>query len=101
MLSKILDIAEEELVLCAASIAGGLLGNCGGGKYRALFDGPIEAMVEGAGFEVRSKDWEDSLRAYETDAYEVVRCSMRLQNLDRWLPACVFRFVGDRHGANA
>lgn len=47
-------------------------------KYQALADGPPNACVEGSAYEVTSKEHEDAFRSYETDNYEVVRCTISI-----------------------
>jgi gamma-glutamylcyclotransferase (GGCT)/AIG2-like uncharacterized protein YtfP len=60
------------------------------GKYKALVDGP--EVVRGRVFEVLSREQEDSLRAYETEKYEVVRCAITLHDGSK-LNGLTFRFV--------
>ena len=62
-----------------------------GEKYNALVD-DVEATVEGVVFWVKCKDWEDRLRAYETDHYEVVRCEMEIEGALMY--GLTFRFTG-------
>ena len=83
---------EEDLVeLVPAQVAGGVLGKWGD-RYFALLDGEPSQKVAGFGFLVRSLEDEEMLRAYETDAYEVVRCRMEMED-GLVVPACTFRFV--------
>lgn len=49
------------------------------GKYKALVDGPPSARIQGHAYEVMSEDHEESLRAYETVRYEVVRCDIHIE----------------------
>ena len=62
-----------------------------GGKYQALVE-DSEMSVDGQAFRVMSKEWEDSLRDYETDHYEVVRCEMDVGGEVRY--GLTFRFLG-------
>jgi hypothetical protein len=62
------------------------------GKYQALVDGPLHAGVAGSAYEVASKENEDALRSYETDSYEVVRCTISMNGHS--VQGCTFRFVG-------
>ena len=66
-------------ILRAAKIKGGILRGWGAGKYRALVDGPIEAAIKGSAYHVTSFDHEESLCFYETERYEVVRCSIEME----------------------
>lgn len=92
ILSERLCIPEEDIKLRPATISGGVVGSWGG-KYRALLDGPNEATVDGFGFLVQSPEVEDTLRWYETDRYEVVRCRMTLEDVGEIVPACAFKFL--------
>jgi hypothetical protein len=44
-----------------------------------FLDGPANGHVEGSAYLVEWKEHEDSLRSYETDNYEVVRCKILLE----------------------
>lgn len=93
VLTRLLETPSEyEHVLRAATVTGGTL-KTWGGKYKALVDGPTDAKVEGSAYQVMLKGHEDSLRSYETDNYEVVRCSVSIEGLGR-VQGCTFRFVG-------
>ncbi|KAI1744675.1 hypothetical protein F4680DRAFT_233339 [Xylaria scruposa] len=74
-----------------ASIQGGIL-NMWGGKYKALIDRP-GSIVHGAAFLVQDQDQEDTLRCYETEKYEVVRCEIDMGK--EKIKGLTFRFVGD------
>lgn len=63
-----------------------------GGKYRALLDGPADATVEGIAYQVESAEHEETLRCYETENYEVVRCTIFLENGTR-IGGLTFRFA--------
>jgi hypothetical protein len=65
---------EEEPRLEEASVLGGALIEWAG-KYKTLVDAEGDARVDGWAYVVRSKEEEDGLRYYETDKYEVVRCT--------------------------
>lgn len=62
------------------------------GKYKALVDAPGE-LVDGFAFLVQSRLEEDSLRFYETDKYEVVRCEIVTQS--GAILGLTFRFRGN------
>ncbi|KAF4886697.1 hypothetical protein CGCF415_v015087 [Colletotrichum fructicola] len=79
-----------------ASIKGGVLKTCGG-KYKALVDAPDgkEPPVKGKAFLVKDKEVEDTLRAYETDKYEVTRCLIEMTDSIEEVRGLMFRFVGE------
>lgn len=81
--------------LIPAHISGGVL-KTWGGKYKALVDQRgygKESKVAGHAFCVESEKVETGLRVYETDKYEVVRCTIEMG--DRREQGLTFRFVGD------
>lgn len=82
---------QERPNLRPATIRGGVL-KTWAGKYKALVDGPANALVEGSAYCVLNKEHENALRSYETDNYEVVRC--RILFGDGEVQGCTFRFVG-------
>ncbi|KAL9004493.1 MAG: hypothetical protein Q9188_002695 [Gyalolechia gomerana] len=63
--------------LMPAMVQGGIV-KLWGGKYKALIDGPSDAQVQGMAYQVTRYEHEETLRFYETDKYEVVRCSIIL-----------------------
>jgi hypothetical protein len=78
-------------VLQSAVLHGGRL-ECWGGKYKALadeYDRP-DAEIAGKAYLVQNQAHEDALRFYETDAYEVVRCSFSIDGVPR--VGLTFRF---------
>jgi hypothetical protein len=77
-----------------ASITGGVIKSWGG-KYRALINGPAAARIDDWAFNVLSREHEDALRLYETEAYEVVRCSITMKDKPNDIVnGLVFRFAG-------
>lgn len=78
--------------LIPARIQGGQI-KTWAGKYKALVDAP-DSMTEvyGSAFLVQDREQEDSLRFYETDKYEVVRC--RIISDYGVLLGLTFRFGG-------
>lgn len=60
------------------------------GKYWALVDG--SDRVAGSTFSVQSKEQEDALRLYETDKYEVVKCTIHTEQGPR--DGYTFLFAG-------
>ncbi|KFZ11824.1 hypothetical protein V501_04565 [Pseudogymnoascus sp. VKM F-4519 (FW-2642)] len=59
-------------------VMGGRMETWGNGKYKALVNGSERSCVEGSAYQVMSEEHEDALRKYETDAYEVVRCLIKI-----------------------
>lgn len=86
-----LDSDRTEYSLRPASVTGGRLA-LWNGKYKALLDAQSsKAEVHGHRFEVQSKEHEDILRSYETEAYEVVRCHI-VDADGSGVEGCTFRF---------
>ncbi|KAI4595463.1 hypothetical protein KJ359_006809 [Pestalotiopsis sp. 9143b] len=85
----------EEPRLIPAHISGGVL-KTWGGKYNALVDQRgygKESKVAGHAFCVESEKVETGLRVYETNKYEVVRCTIEMEGRRR--KGLTFRFVGN------
>ena len=83
-------------VFRSTSITGGVVRSWGG-KYRALVDSHATIPINGWAFQVVSREYEDALRLYETEAYEVVRCSITMKDKpDEVVNDLVFRFAGPR-----
>ena len=65
------------------------------GKYKAMVDGDgvmQRQSIAGKAFSVATRQEEDELRVYETDAYEVARCEIWVD--DNVQLGLTFRFVG-------
>ena len=76
VLARVLSRNEMDgEVLMEARVQRGVLKSWGG-KYRALVDGSERNEVLGSAFLITCKEYEDALRQYETDNYEVVRCTI-------------------------
>lgn len=90
VLSRHLGLEKSAQYLEAETVGGRI--HTWAGKYKALVDAPGE-IVSGSAFKVESREQEDTLRFYETDHYEVVRCQIatRLGVLD----GLTFRFDGE------
>lgn len=73
-----IGVALDAIKLQKAVVFGGRLTTWG--AYRALIDGEAGDSVKGAALLIQSQAWEDALRAYETSAYEVVRCKIHLDS---------------------
>ena len=93
-LRSLFSLPEEDPdpVLYEATIKGGKMEKWGEGKYNALVDGSETSSIKGSAYQVMSEEREDTLRKYETSAYEVVRCSIDMNG--RMVQGCTFRFVG-------
>ena len=62
-----------------AVVYGGRTSTWGHGKYKALVDGAENEVVIGKAFLVQDREQEDTLCFFETDVYEVVRCSIGMR----------------------
>jgi hypothetical protein len=92
-LQSLLSLPEDEKpVLHETSVMGGKMETWGNGKYNALVDGPEKRCVKGSAYQVISEEHEDALRKYETSAYEVVRCLIKIG--DATVEGGTFRFTG-------
>jgi hypothetical protein len=92
-LCSLLSLSEDEIpILHKASVMGGKIETWGEGKYKALVDGPETSRIKGLAYQVMSEEHEDRLRKYESEAYEVVRCSIEMNSTT--VQGCTFRFVG-------
>jgi len=74
-----------------ASVRGGKL-TTWGGKYKGMVDGALQDVVQGRAYLVGSSEEEQSLRFFETDRYEVVRCEVRMG--EETVSGLTFRFTG-------
>jgi hypothetical protein len=93
-LCTILTSSEDKNpILHDASVRGGKIETWGAGKYKALINGPTTNVIKGSAYQVVSEEDEDALRRYETDQYEVVRCSIEMNNTI--VEGCTFRFIGE------
>ena len=92
-LIRLMKLLELDLLpkVRRAHIKGGTLKQWGG-KYKALVDGPLDAEVSGVVYEVESAKHEEALRCYETENYEVVRCTIVLESGER-RHGLTFRFA--------
>ncbi|CEN61116.1 hypothetical protein ASPCAL07780 [Aspergillus calidoustus] len=79
------------LVYHSATITGGEL-RIWGGTRKALVDGV--GTVRGWAYLVTCAENEEALRHYETDRYEVVRCSITIESTGQTVLGLTFRFIG-------
>ena len=89
-LHELLGLPTERPILKRANVVGGTI-KTWAGKYKALIDGPD--TVEGWAYQVQTKDYEDALRIYETEHYEVVRCKIGMHDEEKAVWGCTFRFI--------
>lgn len=81
-LRSVLSLPGGEVpILHEESVKGGTMATWGKGKYNALVDGQLTDCVKGLAYRVMSEEHEDSLRKYETSAYEVVRCLIEMSGV--------------------
>ncbi|OBT39535.1 hypothetical protein VE00_09623 [Pseudogymnoascus sp. WSF 3629] len=93
-LCALLSLSGDEIpILYDASVLGAKMESWGNGKYKALVNGPEDSCVQGSAYQVMSEEDEDALRKYETDAYEVVRCLIKVDGTA--VQGCTFRFIGE------
>ncbi|KAI4114568.1 MAG: hypothetical protein LQ338_007986, partial [Usnochroma carphineum] len=90
---KLMDLLglDECPQLVEAKVEGGEVKSWGG-KYKALVDGHSDVSVPGWAYLVESSEHEEALRWYETDKYEVVRCTVTLGD-GRRIGGLTFRFA--------
>ena len=93
-LCSLQSLSKEEVpILHKARLQGGRMKTWGMGKYNALIDGLETNYVRGSAYLVKSEEHEDRLRKYKTEAYEVVRCLIEID--DTIVQGCTFRFIGE------
>ena len=94
LLSGLLNLPEANSpILRPARVSQGII-KTWAHKYKALIDGPSTAHVDGWAYEVTSSEHEDALLFYETEMYEVVRCTIAMNAGEDVVQGCTFRFVG-------
>lgn len=91
-LSRLLSLPEaEHPILVPATISSGIVKKWQD-KYNALVDGASTDYVPGSAYEVTTKEREEALLLYETEKYEVVRCSIMMES--GTVQGLTFRFAG-------
>ncbi|KAJ4172029.1 hypothetical protein NW754_007627 [Fusarium falciforme] len=84
------DLLGTDPVYHDAKIRGGVLGSWG--NYKALVDDPSQAnTVHGKAYLVTREEDEEALRLYETEAYEIVRCRIEMEE-GRVIDGLTFRW---------
>ncbi|KAI9872560.1 MAG: hypothetical protein M1830_001478 [Pleopsidium flavum] len=92
VLTSLLSLSEPP-IMRSASITGGII-KTWAGKYKAIVDGPASISTGGCAYLVTSRDHEDALSFYETEKYEVARCSITMQDNGEVVEGLTYRFVG-------
>lgn len=91
-LTYLLSLPEaEHPLLVPAKISSGMV-KIWQEKYRALVDGAPTSCVRGSTYKVTTKEREEALLLYETEKYEVVRCSIMMES--GTVQGLTFRFAG-------
>ena len=91
-LTSLLSLPEaEHPLITPAQISWGIV-KTWQGKYNALVDGISTDSVHGSAYRVTTKEREEALLLYETEMYEVVRCSIITES--GAFPGLTFRFAG-------
>ena len=88
---------DEPPVFYAANVTGGRLTKTPGGRYNALVHGRSDETVQGSAYMVKSRTEEDTLRDYETEMYEVVRCLINFEKKGQMktVPGLTFLYCGE------
>ena len=80
VLTRILSLSEtEHPLLVPATISRGIVRKWQH-KYNALVNGASTDHVHGSAYRVTTKEREEALLLYETEKYEVVRCSLMMES---------------------
>ena len=91
-LTRLLSLSElEHPFLIPATISRGIVKSWQQ-KYNALIDGASTDYVHGSAYRVTTKEREEALLLYETEKYEVVRCSIMMES--GTVEGLTFRFAG-------
>lgn len=92
ILTRCLALPEEP-IFTPAAVIGGVVKRWLG-TYNALVDGPDTTCVDGWAYLVVMEEHEEALRCYETENYEIVRCSIVMKDTSDVVKGLTFRFVG-------
>lgn len=91
-LTRLLSLPEtEHPLLVPANISRGII-KTWQDKYNALVDGASADCVHGLAHRVTTKEREEALLLYETEKYEVVRCSIMMES--ETVQGLTFRYAG-------
>ena len=94
ILSRRLALSEKP-VFTPAIVTGAIIKKWRS-KYNALLDsdGAETACVDGWAYLVRTEGHEEALRLYETENYQIVRCTISMQGRSDTVKGLTFKFVG-------
>lgn len=92
VLTRLLSLSEaEHPSLVPATISRGIIRKWQH-KYNALVDGTSTDYVHGSAYQVTTREREEALLLYETEKYEVVRCSLVMES--GGVEGLTFRYTG-------
>ena len=98
ILSRRLALSEEPVFTPATVTGASVVIKKWRGKYNALLDSDEGAetawVIDGWAYLVESEEHEDALRLYETENYEVVRCTICMGARSDVVKGLTFEFVG-------
>ena len=90
VLARLLSLRDIDAPnLVPARVLGGRIQTLAG-KYNALVDGNDGDVVYGSAYLVTTKEREENLQYYETEKYDIVRCSIMTMN-GKLIPSLTFR----------
>jgi hypothetical protein len=94
ILSRCLGLSEKP-AFTPATVTGGVIKKWRG-KYNALrdSDGAETACVDGWAYLIETEEHEETLRLYETENYEIVRCTISMEGRSDAVKGLTFKFVG-------
>ena len=86
-------VLSEPPIFTPATVAGGVIKRWKG-TYNTLLDEPDTVSVDGWAYLVATEEHEDALRFYETENYEIVRCSILMKDGRDVVKGLTFIFAG-------
>ena len=94
ILSRRLALSEK-LVFTPATVTGAVVKKSRG-KYNVLLDseGAKTAYVDGWPYLVETEEHEEAFRLYETENYDIVRCTISMEGRSDAVKGLTFKFVG-------
>jgi hypothetical protein len=94
ILSRRLALSEQP-VFTPATVTGAVIKRWRG-KYNALLDseGAETAYVDGWAYLVETEEHEEALRLYETENYDIARCTISMEGRSDTVKGLTFKFVG-------
>ncbi|KAM3511634.1 hypothetical protein MY11210_004718 [Beauveria gryllotalpidicola] len=79
VLARVIGVSDADSIRYEPAVLSRAVLTSWAGKYRGVVDGGPDDIVEGVVYWVKSREEEEALRIYETAKYEVVRCSIHLE----------------------